>query len=150
MNATNTLLPPRLKKARGNTKMTQRELAQVTGLSQSYIAQVESGDRTPSVETMRALGHALGVSVSWLLGQGVGECSGDDASGAAPEPPRELLADREVPEGLRDLVSDRALVASLRISEAEWRALLSIELPGQASKDGYVNLLFTVRAITGA
>jgi len=39
------------------------------------------------------------------------------------------------------------LIAVLGITDVEWRALTSIDLPAPASKDGYVNLLFTVRAI---
>ncbi len=54
------------------------------------------------------------------------------------------------PPGLRDLASDTGLVNNLKIVDIEWRALASIELPGPVTKDGYVNLLFTVRSITGA
>ncbi len=43
--------------------------------------------------------------------------------------------------------TDVRLIAVLGITDVEWRALTSIDLPAPASKDGYVNLLFTVRAI---
>jgi len=37
----------------------------------------------------------------------------------------------------------------LRIKPTEWEALLSMKLPGEVSKDGYVQLLITMRAVTG-
>jgi hypothetical protein len=46
------------------------------------------------------------------------------------------------------LASDLRLVAVLGITDVEWRSLTSITLPTPVTKDGYVNLLFTVRAIS--
>ena len=52
------------------------------------------------------------------------------------------------PEGLRELAADHVLVNALGITEEEWKALDSIQLPGAASKDGYVQLLMVVRGIS--
>lgn len=131
----------RLRSARLKTGLSQTELGKAVGLSQSMVGALERGDREPSVETARALADRLGVSLAWLLGGSVAEESGDYG-------PRSLLADYATPRGLRDLAGDRPLIAALGITAEEWRALRSIELPGIATKDGYLNLLITIRAIS--
>lgn len=64
-------------------------------------------------------------------------------------PARQILADYAAPAGLRALAGDKELVQALRIAEDEWRTLRSIELPKGVTKEGYVQLLITVRAVTG-
>jgi transcriptional regulator with XRE-family HTH domain len=145
----NAALPDRLKSARNRAGLTQTGLAEATGLSQGYIAQIEQGDKTPSLDTLNLLAEALQVTPGWLLGQGIGEGVASYETGAMTTHRRELLADYDTPSGLRDLAADTALVASLAITAEEWQALASTRLPGPASKDGYVNLLFTIRAISG-
>ena len=49
---------------------------------------------------------------------------------------------------LRLRVNDRDLANALRITEDEWKSLGSIKLPAAVSKDGYVQLLITIRAIS--
>jgi DNA-binding XRE family transcriptional regulator len=48
--------------------MTQLHLAHRTGLSQSYISQIEAGEKRPSVEVLRQLAKELRVPVDVLLG----------------------------------------------------------------------------------
>lgn len=47
--------------------MTQAELAKGSGLSQSSIAQIESGRKDPSVKTLEKLAHALDVQLAILF-----------------------------------------------------------------------------------
>lgn len=47
--------------ARKNANMTQAQLAAAVGLQQGNISLIESGDRTPTVETLERLSAALGV-----------------------------------------------------------------------------------------
>lgn len=54
----------RLRKERG---LTQSEVARMAGVSQSAIAQTESGRRGLNVETLLTLGEALGISLDELL-----------------------------------------------------------------------------------
>jgi transcriptional regulator with XRE-family HTH domain len=134
----------RLKSARLASGLTQRELAGKAGVSQSLVAQIERGERQPGRNALRRFADALGTTVSWLLGERLSSPGSDYA------PPPELtriLADDRVPPGLHALASDHTLVAVLGISGAEWRALASIDLPTPATKDGYLSLLFTLRAI---
>jgi hypothetical protein len=63
-------------------------------------------------------------------------------------PAHKILKDWKAPEGLKALVNDRELANALRVTEDEWKSLGSIKLPADVSKDGYVQLLITVRAIS--
>ena len=47
-----------------------------------------------------------------------------------------------------DVESGSTLASALGVSDAEWLALNSVKLPGEASKDGYVQLLMTIRNIS--
>jgi len=72
------------------------------------------------------------------------------ASATRPtHPAAKILADYDAPGGLRDLATDKPLADALRIKPTEWEALLSMKLFGEVSKDGYVQLLITMRAVTG-
>ncbi len=56
--------------SRRDYKMTQGELSERSGVSRSYIAQVERGDVTNiGVEPLMALAKALDVSVAYLVGE---------------------------------------------------------------------------------
>ena len=57
-----------LRKTRG---LTQLELSVDSGLSQSFLCDLEAGRRNPSVETLERIAVALNVSLSVLL-EGVG------------------------------------------------------------------------------
>lgn len=55
----------RLREAEG---LTQETLAKKAGVTQSYIAQLESGlKKSPSLPTLKKLARALGVPVTELL-----------------------------------------------------------------------------------
>ena len=51
-------------------------------------------------------------------------------------------------QGLRDLAGDDSLIKAMRITAHELRTLASIDLPATVSKDGYVQLLMTLRSIS--
>jgi len=63
-------------------------------------------------------------------------------------PTYKILKDAKAPEGLKALMNDQKLVKALRVTEDEWRSLVSIRLSADVRKDGYVQLLITVRAIS--
>jgi transcriptional regulator with XRE-family HTH domain len=139
-----TTLSKRLRAARINKGLSQRELATRAGMEQSQISRIEKGEKGASVENLAALARELGTTVSYLVGDEHQAIRYDyDAENHA----RLILADYDAPQGLRDLAGDRALVEALKINEAEWEALRSIKLPSPATKDGYVNLLIAVRVV---
>ena len=53
-----------IKAARKAQKKTQADLADLTGLSDNYIALLERGHRSPSVETLDKISKALKVPIS--------------------------------------------------------------------------------------
>lgn len=60
-------LGDRIREARENRKWTQDKLAEETGLSKSFLSEVENTKRTPSAENVLKISNALGVSLDYLL-----------------------------------------------------------------------------------
>lgn len=58
----------RLKQAREETGYTQREIAQIIGISKSTIASYEMGRTEPKIEILGKLADFYGVSADWLIG----------------------------------------------------------------------------------
>jgi transcriptional regulator with XRE-family HTH domain len=56
----------RLKKAK---KLSQIELASITGISRDAISKYERGDVLPSVEYAKRIANALGVSLDYLVSE---------------------------------------------------------------------------------
>ena len=59
----------RLKQARKEKHMTQKELAKLLGLEQSAISNYEKNFRTPPMQSILDIAEALKVTVSYLLGE---------------------------------------------------------------------------------
>ena len=57
----------RVRMLRERHGITLKQLAQISGLSDRYIIQVEQGAANPSLETVRRLALALQTSVTGLL-----------------------------------------------------------------------------------
>jgi XRE family aerobic/anaerobic benzoate catabolism transcriptional regulator len=72
------VLADRVKQARARRGMTRKQLARDSGVSERYLAQIESGHGNISVLILRRLAKALNVSVDVLLFEGL-------------EPPVELV-----------------------------------------------------------
>ena len=60
-------LKDRISYLRKRREMSQTELAKASGLSQSSIAQIESGRKDPSVETLQKLARALDVQIAIMF-----------------------------------------------------------------------------------
>ncbi len=141
--AKDTTLSTRLRVARQAAALTQTELAKRIGSDQAIISRLERGESMGTPDVLRAIGKELKVTVTYLLGE--------DTSDHAVRPTREAIAsDRKMPKGLRDLATDDALMKAMKITARELRTLVSIDLPGSANKDGYVQLLVAIRAVTRA
>jgi XRE family aerobic/anaerobic benzoate catabolism transcriptional regulator len=89
------LLAERVKQARARRGMTRKQLARDSGVSERYLAQIESGHGNISVLVLRRLAKALNVSADALLFEG-------------PEPPVELV---HMVEFLRRLTFDELKLA---------------------------------------
>jgi transcriptional regulator with XRE-family HTH domain len=129
----------RLRAARTATGLSQASLGKLVGVEQPHISAMENGARSPSVEVLRMLAAALGVSVHWLCGE--------DAAHAALPPemrPEALIEDPGASAGLIALAGDARLIQSLAIEADEWGALRSLVCP-TLTKEGYVAVLLAVR-----
>lgn len=60
-------IPGALRKRRTDARLSQVTVAQRAGCSQSYLSQLESGDRSPSLILLLRLSDALGCSVAELI-----------------------------------------------------------------------------------
>jgi len=139
------IFPERLKKARKASQLTQRELANLTKMDQGHISRLESGGKGVSMEHLQEIARALGVTVSHLIGEDIQEERGSYKTTRSTP----LANEDDMPMGLRELANDKQLTAALNITKAEWQALKSIQLIDGVSKDGYVQLLITIRAVSG-
>lgn len=61
----------KIKKARIDAGYTQKQVEELTGISQPIIAYMENGKREPSLENLGILADFYNVSTDWLLGTGI-------------------------------------------------------------------------------
>ncbi|MDK0862840.1 helix-turn-helix transcriptional regulator [Clostridium perfringens] len=60
------LVGENLRRIREEKKLSRRELAEKSGLSQSYIVQIEKGTKNPTLEVLKSLANSLNVRVEHL------------------------------------------------------------------------------------
>lgn len=60
-------LGDRIREARETRHWTQDKLAGATGLSKSFLSEVENDKRTPSADNVLKISNALGVSLDYLF-----------------------------------------------------------------------------------
>ena len=65
-----TTIGENIRTARHTAGMSQSLLARTLAVAEYTIRRWEQDRATPSVATLRRIAEALGVSVSWLLGEG--------------------------------------------------------------------------------
>ncbi|AEG58998.1 helix-turn-helix domain-containing protein [Desulforamulus ruminis] len=58
-----------IKEHRKSLGWTQTKLAQASGVSQTYISEIEAGKFQPTVKIMQKLAASMGITVSELLGE---------------------------------------------------------------------------------
>jgi XRE family transcriptional regulator, regulator of sulfur utilization len=68
MGEQGTSLGQRVRQYRESQGYTLSQLAKLSGVSRSYLYQVESGESSPTEEKLNAIAMALGVSIPDLLG----------------------------------------------------------------------------------
>lgn len=64
-------LGERIREERTKLGLTQEKLAESTGISDSYMGQIERGERSLSLDTLVNLTNRLGVTVNYLLSDSV-------------------------------------------------------------------------------
>src|SRR5215510_13119429 len=100
-----------LRSARAKRGITRRALAEQSGASERYLAQIESGQGNPSVAILKGIADALDVPVAELLPRNGGRNPALDRIHGllASMPPSELAAIADLIEGksTADLAADR-------------------------------------------
>ncbi|WP_353928517.1 helix-turn-helix domain-containing protein [Desulfofundulus kuznetsovii] len=66
-----------LRYLRNKKGLSQKELAVLTGLHQSQVSKIESGNRKVTAEELQKLAAALGVTVAELLDEQQAEAAGE-------------------------------------------------------------------------
>jgi transcriptional regulator with XRE-family HTH domain len=61
------MMGKRIREYRSKTSKTQEKFAESIGLSAEYISQLETGVRSPSLETIVKIANALNVPVDYLV-----------------------------------------------------------------------------------
>lgn len=125
-------LAARIKSSRKMRGLTQQQLADKLDIDQGFISRLERGEKGVTIDLLNRLAKLLDVPLSYLLGE-----TNSTQQDKLP-----------VPSGLKALEADTALTETLNISKTEWLALKSVLLPAETNKEGYVQLLYTIRAIT--
>lgn len=67
---TKTIFTERLKEARNNKGLTQKELADILGIKRTTYTNYEQSISNPNLETLVRITDILGVSTDYLLGRG--------------------------------------------------------------------------------
>ena len=60
---------------RKDKKMSQAELGKLIGVHAGHISRIENGQAVPSIEVLRKIVHALGVSADYLLNEDADEAT---------------------------------------------------------------------------
>ena len=118
-------LKDRLREIRTTRDLTLKNLAEATGLSVSYLSDIERGRTNPSLKTVEALADALDITVQTLL-TGV-EFVDEISSENLPEGLQELLSDDEFKEEINtdwiDLLSKIQMRGKRPQSKRDWMEL---------------------------
>ena len=60
-------LGSKIKTKRKEQRHTQEQLSELCGISVGYLAHIEAGTRSPSLETLYKIAKALNISIDFLL-----------------------------------------------------------------------------------
>ena len=125
-------LQDRLKELRTHREFTLKVLAELSGLSVSYLSDIERGRTTPTLATLEQLAIALEISLLDFL-------SGVDFAGG--------LTDASLPPGLAELKNDQEYSEKLT---PEWLETLSnIQMRGKRpqTKQDWLELYLHLRRV---
>lgn len=75
----------RIRELRHTRSLSQYKLAKLSGVAQSFVHEIESGQKSPTVRTLEKLARALGVSVAVLVGDDAPASAGGVGGGCGKE-----------------------------------------------------------------
>ena len=123
-----------IREQRRLVKLSQRQLARMTGLSDTYLSQLERGLHEPSVRALRAIARGLDVSADQLISltgaleEDLDAPPGSGADGSEPPDGSGGPADRVA----ATVTTEVAIRRDGRLSEAQKIALLAVLEIGRA------------------
>ncbi len=131
----------KIRAARRAAGVSQKELADILGITQPAVSRMEKNDYDVSAIQLTKIANALGISVTSLM-PGISDDGNryDNLSTSA------IQSDYNAPPGLRAFASDKSLLKAMGVTTEELDLLHAMPLEG-INKDGYVQLLITIRAI---
>lgn len=130
----------KFKAARQAVNLTQKEAATALNIDQSFLSRLESGAKHPNVNLLSQMAKLYGVTESDLISTDLPTQPFVCTNTVQTQNSAALL-------GLQELAADKALVDALEITNEEWRILLCLNLSA-VTKDGYVQLLNTIRGVS--
>ncbi len=132
------IMAKRFKAARIAKGLSQEDFAKILKVNQSFVSRFEKGVHQPSAETFKRICKALDLRYEDLL----------DEPSVESQAAKTLLKKESTNEGLKMFTADTSLTESLRVTDDEFKWLGSVKLPEKVRKEGYVQLLITLRAIS--
>ena len=113
-NTQTQILGAFIRSRRKLARLTLRQLAEMTSLSNAYLSQLERGLHLPSVRVLKLLSEALNVSVETLLAQAglLDPAPSRDGAAAADEPPASSV--------------ESAISAEERLADEQKAALIAV------------------------
>lgn len=138
----------RIARLREAAKISQSEMARRIGVQQSRLSRIEKGEYACRIHEANAIARELGVTTADLAGAAPsGDVSEPHSDYKAPVSGRSaILANYSSPPGLQLLASDTELCSTLKITDAELRNLTALTFDYPISKEGYISILFAIRA----
>ncbi|MFN0026345.1 MAG: helix-turn-helix domain-containing protein [Acidimicrobiales bacterium] len=113
-----------IREQRRLVRLSQRQLARTTGLSDTYLSQLERGLHEPSLRALRAIAKGLNVSAEQLIGL-TGAIEGDLSDPDAERPDAQQTAEHDAAQAA--LASTEAAInADPRLSDSQKAALLGV------------------------
>lgn len=96
------IIGERVKDARHRLGISQIDLSNQTGISKSYISNIEKGKNEPSFNFIVKVSEAMGVSLDWLVfGKGLIFSSGSNMDGVSDQDIEIMAAINRLPENVQ-------------------------------------------------
>lgn len=112
----------RIKEARQNKGLTQKQLAEAAGIAVGSVSAYEKGSQVPPVDAAYRMAAALGVSLDWLFNENMTEAESKGTAGSLGDVARAFL-----------VFVDAGILGSSKCEHVSWReSLIDFTEPMQA------------------
>jgi transcriptional regulator with XRE-family HTH domain len=111
-----------IREQRKKAKLSLRQLAELTSLSNPYLSQVERGLHQPSVRVLRAISNALNLSAESMAAQ----AGLIDAIAATVKPEDAAAQDGDAKDDARAVSTEDAIRADQRLGDDQKAALIAV------------------------